>query len=111
VTPAQQRQALKLLSDAAHALKDEFDSNGADDTAAHPILVRHKRVMDRAFRFLATAKPAPGPSKRVIDGIISATSAVLAGAMIDEGGDCEDDEANIQAADSWARAQRNGGDK
>lgn len=45
-------------------------------------------------------------SDRVLDGIISATSAILAGEHCGEGGDCEDDAETISAADEWARRER-----
>jgi hypothetical protein len=114
VTPRQQRTAIDLLWAAAGALQDEYDANGADDVAAHPTLVGHARTLAKLRRFLATAKPAkPAPRvpRRVLNGIISATSAVLSGEQTGDGGDCEGDGSIIAAADAWAREQRDGGDK
>lgn len=49
-------------------------------------------------------KPRRPPlTKEVLDGIIAATSQILAG---DAEGECEDDWEKIEAADSWARRMR-----
>ncbi len=47
---------------------------------------------------------APRLTDKIIDGIIFATSHVLAG--IGEGGECDQDEDAIIAADKWARSMR-----
>ena len=55
-------------------------------------------------RAMVTSSPrAPQLTARVLDGIIAATSQILAG---DAEGECAEDWANIEAADAWARAMR-----
>ena len=53
---------------------------------------------------MVTSRPrAPRFTARVLDGILAATSQILAG---DSEGECAEDWESIEAADAWARAMR-----